>query len=68
VQLTALFTVLKLPEAHEVHIRSCVALPAWATDSPGEQLVHGMHAVAGLLSWSQVPGPHSSFGEASPAQ
>jgi len=59
---------LKLPLAHAVQIRSVVVVPATLTDSPGVHEVHGKHAVAALLSLSQVPLAHWTFGELPPAQ
>jgi len=60
--------VPKLPLGHAVQIRSVVAVPAAPTDSPAVQDVHGTHAVAALLSLSQVPLAQATFGEVPPAQ
>ena len=67
-QLEALAVVLKLPLVHALQARSVVAVPDTATSCPGTQLVHAMHAVAALPSWSQVPLAHDCFGVAPPAQ
>jgi len=50
VQLELFSLALKLPPTHGVHVRSVVAVPRVPTAWPGTQLVHGTHAVAGLLS------------------
>ena len=67
-QLDALASVLKLPLAHAVQIRSVVAVPGAPTDAPAVQDVHGVHAVAELLSLSQVPLVQATFGEVPPGQ
>ena len=67
-QLAAFAVVLNVPLAHDVHVRSLVGVPPAPIDCPGEQLVHGMHAVAELPSWSHVPVAHAVFGASLPAQ
>ena len=60
--------MLKLPLGHAVQIRSVVAVPGEPTDSPAVHDVHGVQAVAALLSLSQVPIAQATFGEVPPAQ
>jgi hypothetical protein len=64
----ALEVVLYVPLAQALQRRSAVAEPGVPTDCPGLQVVHATHAVAGFLSWSQVPFPHATGAASAPAQ
>jgi hypothetical protein len=55
-----------LPQA--VQLRSAMADPSLATYVPAMQVDIATQAVAGLPSWSQVPGSHGACGLAPPAQ
>ena len=67
-QLAAFAATLYVPLAQAVHSRFVVVVPATLTDCPGAQVDQLTQAVAGLSSWSQVPGAHATFGAAAPAQ
>jgi hypothetical protein len=54
--------------AQAVQLRSVVVDPSLARKVPGAQTVLATHAVAGSLSWSQVPVAQTSSGLAPPAQ
>lgn len=66
---TAAFAiVLNVPLVHAAHVRSVVRVPSTETKYPGTHAVCGMHGVAALPSWSQVPLTQDSFGAVPPAQ
>jgi hypothetical protein len=68
VHVEAFDTLLYVPLAHAVHVRSTVALPLAVTRCPGAQSVHAMHSVAELESLSHVPLGHACFVVSPPAQ
>jgi hypothetical protein len=61
-QVAWLFSVVNLPAAQTAQVRSAVAEPLLVMRSPATQLVWATQAVAGVLSWSQVPSAHGTAG------
>jgi hypothetical protein len=59
---------LKVPAAHDIQVRSVVGVASARTKVPGEQILTGTQAVAGLLSLSHVPSPQMVAGLIPPAQ
>ena len=64
----AFLAVLKVPVAQARQTLSADAVPADTTYCPTLQSLHATQALAGFLSWSQVPSAHAMGSLVAPAQ
>ena len=68
VQVAEFTAALYSPEPQGLQVRSAIALPCVATEVPAGHVDQATHAVAPLLSWSQVPVAQATGGASPPAQ
>lgn len=67
-QETAFVVVENEPLVQDAQLWSTVKVPLAPTYWPATQTVHASHLVAGLWSWSHVPGAHAWSDAVPPAQ